>query len=87
MRTSANEVQPKIWPLVAIFSLIILAWLLTGCTSIPEDNRPRAYVAHDGNVYMTDHLNRVYVVDEIPDNAIVTFYRAPDARVYIKEKK
>lgn len=69
----------------AIICLALAA--LAGCVNIPEDNRPRAYVAADGKVYLTDKNNLVYVVDEIPDNAIVTFYRAPDARVYIIEKK
>lgn len=69
----------------AIICLALAA--LGACAGIPEDNRPRVYVAADGKVYMTDINNVIYVVDEIPDNAIVTFYRAPDARVYIKEKK
>lgn len=67
--------------------LVLVIGTFSGCTSVPEDNRPRAYVAADGKVYLTGKNNLVYVVDEIPDNAIVTFYRAPDARVYIKEKK
>jgi len=63
---------------------------LAGCLSAPQDNRARVYVAADDKVYMTDHLNRVYLVEDmntIPEDAIVTFYRSPDARVYIKEKK
>ena len=72
----------------AIICLALAA--LAGCVNTPQDNRARVYVAADNKVYMTDHLNRVYLVEdmnEIPADAIVTFYRAPDARVYIKEKK
>jgi hypothetical protein len=70
--------------------VILVIGTFGGCTSIPQDNQARVYVAADGNVYMTDHLNRVYLVEDmnnIPEDAIVMFYRSPDARVYTKEKK